>query len=363
MIGLKSGLRFSLHTTFIMCILESWKINGEMKMDDEVIFQQIKSLSEIASGYRLSIVLLTANKQGLFTNIGEESLSAPEIAAKQGWDMHATEIFLNSLTGMGYLEKERDRYANSETAKSLLVKGSKNYQGDILMHSLNLWDSWSRVEETLISGKPNRDPKVPRTPERWKAFIDGMANIARTSAKRLWDEVMLVNQNRLLDIGGGPGTYCYELCSRLPDVECIVFDLPEVQELFAEHCKRAGMENRVHYHVGNVHTDPFPDGCDAALLSNIIHSWSEEQNIAILKKLDAKFPSGSVVLIKDFFISDDGTKPLHSALFAINMLIGTEAGGCYSRSRVETWLKETAFVPMDYIQLTEQAGVIVAAKE
>ncbi|MFH1735817.1 MAG: methyltransferase [bacterium] len=331
--------------------------------NDSNVLQMIKTLNDTANGYKQSILLLTANKCGLFMLINDEALGISAIADNLNWDQHAAEIFLNALTAMGFLQKQQDCYSNTEISKLLLIKGAENYQGDILMHSLHLWESWGRVAETLVSGKPNRDPKVPRSPERWRAFIDGMSNIAKISAVRLWDEIMLVNQAKLIDIGGGPGTYCYELCERLPEIECVVFDLPEVKELFAEHRARAGMENRVSFHVGNVHTDPLPDGCDAALLSNVIHSWSEEQNIAVLKKLDEALPAGSLILIKDFFISEDGTDPLFSALFAINMLIGTEAGGCYSRSKVETWLQETAFVPMDFIQLTEQAGVLVAAKE
>ena len=94
----------------------------------------------------------------------------------------------------------------------------------------------------------------------------------------------------------------------------------------------------------------------------MVHSWSFEQNQALITKLDAALKPGALLLIKDFFISDDGTEPLFSALFAVNMLIGTEKGTCYSQGQVESWLEGTGFRSREMIHLTEQAGVLVAEK-
>jgi SAM-dependent methyltransferase len=263
---------------------------------------------------------------------------------------------------MDFLVKVHDRYTNSDIAKRLLVKDSPGYQGDILKHNWHLLHRWIRVEEVLQTGIPLRDPKKKRTPEELRAFIDGMSNIARISAVMLWELVDLTGRKRLLDAGGGPGSYAFHACELFPELEAVVFDLPEVEPIFEEHRAAAGMQERVRFAAGDVHSDPLPEGCDVALLSNVIHSWSFEQNRALISRLDAALKPGALLLIKDFFISDDGTEPLFSALFAVNMLIGTQSGACYSRRQVESWLEGTSFEPKGMMQLTEQAGVLLAEK-
>ncbi len=321
-----------------------------------------KELSEKTNAYRESILLLTANRFDLFDRIAGRSVSASEFARQMEWDLRATEIFLNALAAMGMLQKKQGSFANSEITQLLLVKASPHYQGDILNHNLNLWEQWSRVGDVLPTGRSLRDPDKKRSPKELRNFIDGMSNIARISAEKLWQEVDLSGRSKFLDAGGGPGTYALSACNHFPGLKAVVFDLPEVEPIFEEHRAKSDVPDRVSFSAGDLHSDPLPTDCDVALLSNIIHSWGEDQNRVIVNKLNEAMPSGSLLLIKDFFISEDGTEPLFSALFAVNMLLGTETGGCYTRNQVESWLKDTSFKPVDFIQLTEQAGVLVAEK-
>jgi ubiquinone/menaquinone biosynthesis C-methylase UbiE len=166
-----------------------------------------------------------------------------------------------------------------------------------------------------------------------------------------------------MDVGGGPGTYGLEACRRFPDLQAVVVDLPEVKLIFEEHRKNSPSGEKVRFVEGNVHSDPLPEGCDAVLLSNVIHSWSSEQNQSLLKKVDRVIAPGGLLIIKDFFISEDGTKPFFAALFSVNMLLGTPQGRCYTRSEVESWLAETSFKPVGFVELTEQAGVLQAMKD
>ena len=336
---------------------------------DPDITAMIAELSAKANAFRQSILLLTANRFDLFTQLSVKSMTSREIAERLSWNTRAAEVFLNALTALGVLRKEDGRFSNTAISQRLLVKDSPHYQGDILNHNLNLWERWSKVGEVLQSGKPARDPRKRRSTEELRNFISGMANTARVSAPDLWERVDLSGRRKLLDAGGGPGTYAFYACRRYPDLEAIVFDLPEVEPIFNEHRAEfgqkalPGVSDKVTFQAGDLHRDPLPEGCDAVLLSNIIHSWGEEENKAIFRKIDAALPPGSLLIIKDFFISEDGTQPLHAALFAVNMLVGTEKGGCYSRAQVKKWMQESHFRVVDDIQLTEQTGVLVGEKQ
>lgn len=333
-----------------------------MKANEPDLSELTKLLSDKVNGYRESILLLVANKYELFTFLQDKSLPSTEIAAQFKWDPRSTERFLNALAGMGLLTKAHGRYANSHLAERLLVKDSPDYQGDILKHNLHLLHRWIRVEEVLQTGIPLRDPKKKRSPEELRAFIDGMSNIARLSAVRLWKSIDLNGRRKLLDAGGGPGTYSFYACEFFPELEAVVFDLPEVESIFNEHRNAAGMQQRVSFAAGDVHVDPLPNDCDVALLSNVIHSWSYNQNQAMIDKLDAVLEPGALLLIKDFYISEDGTEPLSSTLFAVNMLIGTQEGTCYTLGQVESWLENTNFELKGEVKLTEQSSVLLVEK-
>jgi SAM-dependent methyltransferase len=323
----------------------------------------VEELSETASAFRQSILLLTANRCALFDRLAPAPLSASDVSQRMGWDLRAAEVFLNALTAMGMLRKSEGRFSNTPRTQRLLVRSSPDYQGDILNHDLNTWERWSRVGEVLETGQPLKGTGERRSGEELGHFIRGMANIARLSAIRLLDEVDLSGCRCLLDAGGGPGTYALTACERHPGLEAIVFDLPEVEPIFEEYRGKSDAASRVRFHAGDLHADSVPQGFDAALLSNIIHSWGEDENRAIVHKIGSTLAPGGRFLIKDFFVSEDGTEPTFSALFAVNMLLSTRAGGCYSQSRVESWLREAGCRLDDVRGLTERTSVLVAIKE
>lgn len=333
-----------------------------MNSIDPEVTEMVNDLSATANAWRQSIVLLTANRYDLFTHLSGKLLTAKQVAEGMRWDGRACEVLLNALTSTELLKKEGGCFSNSEMAERLLVKDSPDYQGDILNHNLNLWERWSRIGEVLKSGLPLRDPEKPRSPEEQRHFINGMANIARYSAEKLWDRIDLSGNSRLLDAGGGPGTYSFAASRRFPNLECVVFDLPEVEPIFQEHHSRTNVGQKVSFYAGNLHEGLFPGKFDTVLLSNIIHSWGEDENRILLQKMNETMDNGGLLLIKDFFISEDGTKSLFAALFTVNMLVSTPSGRCFSREEVKAWLESVDFKYTDFIELTEQAGVIVAQK-
>ena len=93
-----------------------------------------------------------------------------------------------------------------------------------------------------------------------------------------------------------------------------------------------------------------------------MHSLGEKDNRALFAKAHTSLNKGGRVIVKDFFISEDGTEPLFSALFAVNMLLGTEKGTCYARTQVEKWLRTSGFRILAYEYLAEQAGILSAEK-
>lgn len=152
-----------------------------------------------------------------------------------------------------------------------------------------------------------------------------MHNNAVFRAKDVISAVDLKGVTRALDLGGGPGTYSMELAKR--KISVTLFDLPETIELAKQTVSERKIGN-VYFIGGDFHSDDIGTGFDLVLVSQILHSLSKDDSIALLKKAyDALNPKGRIA-VHDFLLGTDRAHPVPGALFSINMLVNTAAGRC-----------------------------------
>jgi O-methyltransferase domain len=81
----------------------------------------------------------------------------------------------------------------------------------------------------------------------------------------------------------------------------ILFDLPAVVEGAPNFIKSYGLESRIDFRSGNFF-ESIPSGADAYLLKHILHDWSDEDCLRILKKIYAVAEPGTKLLIVDTVI-------------------------------------------------------------
>ena len=95
-------------------------------------------------------------------------------------------------------------------------------------------------------------------PEDRKAFIGAMHVAGRRHAPAIVRRVEPGPARRLLDVGGGSGTYTIAFLEASPEMSATLFDLPEVVEMARERITEAGLLDRVTITPGNFHADPLP---------------------------------------------------------------------------------------------------------
>ena len=124
------------------------------------------------------------------------------------------------------------------------------------------------------------------------------------------------------------------------------------------------MTERIAFQAGDYLADPLPKGCDAAWLSHILHAEGPEACRTLIGKVYEALDSGGVILIHDFFLNDALDGPLFPALFALNMLLGTDAGQAYSRRQVGTMLADAGFTAITPLPLESpnDSGILQARK-
>ncbi len=336
-----------------------------MQESYEETYKKIEKLTSLARGFQPAVVLTTAAEYELFELLAEGPLSPEQVAAAKGLDARATGIVLHALAGMRLLEKEPDgRFTLSELAAELLVRGKPWYQGDIIRHTGHLIERWAQLPQVLKTGRPGAGGCPQDDKRQRRDFILGMSNNARLSAAKVGALLDLGGVRRMLDLGGGPGTYAISFCEQVPGMRATVFDLPAViDEVTREQVELAGMSDRIDFRRGSYLNDDYGSGYDLVFISNIIHSLDEAGCRELVRRSREALVPGGRLIVKDFLLDEDMVDPPFSSLFAVNMLVGTEGGRCYSLDEVRHWLSELGFGDgVTVAELTPQARMVIGIR-
>src|SRR5208283_5974361 len=189
-----------------------------------------------------SRVILTAAELNFFTSLDEKPRSAVELARETGLDARAATRVLDCLVTFNLLEKQAGVYKPTETG----VFFSSHHPETVLpmiLHMNHLWDTWSNLTQVVKEGGiPELEFGTHMTDERWNSFIGAMHVAGRELAQKIADDYDLSSFKRLLDIGGGSGTYTIAFLRRNPAMTAVIFDLENVIPMAAERISKEKMK-------------------------------------------------------------------------------------------------------------------------
>ncbi len=321
-------------------------------------------LLTISGGYWQASTLHAAVKLDVFSAIGEVASSAADVARKVGADPRATAMLLSALAAMDLLATDGEVFRNTEESRRFLVRSSPDYVGFIIRHHQHLVDGWNRLGEAVRTGRPVRAASLFEDDEVRGNFLMGMFNLASLLAPQVARRVDLTGRRRLLDLGGGPGTYAIHFCRQYKSLEAVVFDRPETRPIAEKIIARFGLEGRIRFQGGDYRDGPLPDGFDVVWVSHILHAENPATCAVLLAAVHAALKPGGMVLIHDFLLNDNLDGPLFPALFSLNMLQGTEGGQAYSRGQVEAMLMAAGFTDVTAVAIESpnDSGIVAAAK-
>lgn len=322
--------------------------------------QKILALSRNFMECRL---LLTGAELDIFTRLAEPA-SSMGLAEKQGWHERPLAVLLDALTAMGLLIKKGGLYRTDPGLLPFLRSDSPRTVLPMIRHAATIWQYWSKLTRIVTeTGGVESDGTLFEDPEEKKAFIGAMHVVGSQQAPKIVQAVNPGSAQRLIDVGGGSGTYTIAFLEASPEMSATLFDLPDVVSMGRARITDAGLMDRVTIVAGNFYTDDLPAGHDLALVSAIIHMNSLEQNVDLYKKIFGALVPGGRIVIRDHVMKPDRTTPKSGALFAVNMLVGTPGGGTYTCDEIKTGLTAAGFENINLIQESEaMMGLVEAFK-
>ena len=286
-----------------------------------------------------------------------------ELAAVTDADPDTLYRMLRALASFGVFTEVAPRaFALTDLAETL----RSDVPGSMRDHARN-WGS-SEYLHTVIglggslrTGRPSFDTHhgvdwwsyLGSHPRRAQVFDRAMGDRARQIGAAAVSACDLSGVRRLVDVGGGQGHLIAAVVDRYPAVDAVVFDRPDVvagaPEVVGDRAEAVG---------GDFFT-AVPAGADCYVLSSVIHDWSDDDAVAILRRIrEAMDPAGRLLVLET--VLPEGDEPHLGKLLDILML--ALVGGRERTEREYAALLHRAGLRIERVVPTATpVGVLVAA--
>jgi (2Fe-2S) ferredoxin/SAM-dependent methyltransferase len=319
-------------------------------------------LNDRIRGFQESRAVLTALELDLFTSVGDGA-DAAEVAARLRTSPRSTEMLLNALASLHLLAKREGVFHNSPATARYFTAGSRDNARPALLHTAHLWHRWSTLTDCVRAGTAVSHDEIAGRGEDWtEAFIAAMHRNASERAPLVVRAVDAGKVRRMLDVGGGSGAYSIAFAQANSALRADILDLATVEPVAQCHIQQAGLADRVQVRIGDLRSGPLGEGYDLVFMSAICHMLSPAENLDLLRRCHRALDPGGRVVIQDFILEPDKTAPRFAALFALNMLVGTEGGSSYSQPEYAAWLGEAGFGEVCHTRLPGITGLMIGSR-
>ncbi|MCI4349940.1 MAG: acetylserotonin O-methyltransferase [Thermoplasmata archaeon] len=317
-------------------------------------------IMEIAGGSMGSKHRFAAGAIDLFGALADGPRTLEELARRTHVPPRTVRISADAMVALGLVEKHVDRYRNGPAAEAYLAGKSPTD----LRPFLKFWDRisyprWMDLESCIRAAKAVELDR-PRSEEEARIFSEGVAAATAGSARALLAAYDWTRHRRLLDLGGGTGSFLTTLLGAHPDLRGTLVELAATAAVARRSLRGHAVADRITILEGSFLELALPLGHDAVLLSNVVHVLSPEHNRELFHRIRAAVAPGSRLLIVDFWLDPDRTSPLFGALMSGEFLVLTGEGESYSAQEARDWLAATGWKALEQSPLAGPASLLVA---
>lgn len=166
---------------------------------------------------------------------------------------------------------------------------------------------------------------------------------------------------RMVDAGGGDGTFLEAVARAAPHLDVTLFDLPSVAAEAEARFARAGLANRAHIIGGDFRHDPIPSEADLVSLVRVLHDHDDAAVAALLAAVRRALPAGGTLLIAEPMAETAGAERVGGAYFGF-YLLAMGQGRARSPAELSRMLATAGFVDIERraTALPIVTGVLVA---
>lgn len=313
---------------------------------------------DIATGYMAAQQLFQASRIGLFAALADGPLDADALAAATGVTPRMARILADALAAKGLLARTDGAYSLEPDAAAYLVgEASAIDLAPFLTFLAEIsyphWLQFARTVDTTEPGDLQMDDA------RWGTFMAGVMTYNRLHGQEFGRHVDLSGATNALDFGGLSASFAIEAMKRNPGLHTTFVYAPGFEDGVADALAEAGLADRAIVEPADTATAAPEGEYDAVFVNHVIHRFSAEENVAILRRLRAAAVPGATLTLLDFFLDDDADQRALDAVHAGEYLV-IDGTVVYPESEVRAWFADTGWQVREKVVLPASPRVLVA---
>ena len=317
---------------------------------------------QLGTSFMATRYLIAAVEVGMFGALGDDELNLDALAARIAVPRRTARICADAMVALGLLERDGSLYRNSAAADAFLSGRGPRDLRPFLRYMDSAYRAWAEFFTDAIRAGRGPGFITRLDPEAQRVRAAGVESVTAGSARALAESYEFDRHRRLLDLGGGTGSFLVPILERHPAIECGLFEHPSVAGLARENLPAYESSGRVRFYEGDLLRDQLPTGYDAFLLANVVHIFAPEHNRDLLQRVYASAPSGARLLLVDFWTDPDHTQPVFAAMMAGHFLLSGGEGGAYSEHEIRDMLAATGWMMSARRPLTGPSSLVVAER-
>ena len=277
-------------------------------------------------------VLKTAFKLDIFETLQFECKSMDTIKRELNLKAPSRNLydFFDKLVMLGLLVRqgieETALYKNSHSTNNLFVKSSPNNTLILYGNCLNTQKCMFILDQYLREGPSSINNEVFTekffaNKEGTKNFLYSMKQLSEKKFELVVDNIpTLKDYKSTIDLGGALGVLSCKMKTKYPEMHCITYDLPFVQEFAEEYLANEGFANKNQVISGDFFHDEWPK-TDVVFMGNILHDWNFENKMLLLKKSYERLNPGGMLVCIEEFIDNDRESPTPGLYISLVMIV------------------------------------------
>jgi hypothetical protein len=300
-------------------------------------------------------------------HLAEGALHPEELGRRSGMHGPSLRRVLRLLASRGiFREDEQGRFHLTSAAELLRAEAPGSQLDLVLLLTDGLfWNSTARLDEVIRSGKPVFEAifgspffeYLAERPEAQMLFDRGMASLATVNDSVIAEAYGFSGGTVIADIGGGRGGLLRSVLERHSTLRGILFDKEQVVK---EHVlDTSALAGRWRIESGDFFVS-VPAGATFYILKQILHDWSDDDCLRILRSCQRAMNADSRLLVVDTVLPS-GNDP-HPAK-AVDIIMMSMLGG-KERSAAEftELLAEAGFTVIRVLATQSSTSIIEARR-
>jgi demethylspheroidene O-methyltransferase len=310
-----------------------------------------RDLFDLCAGFVYSQVLYACVTLGLLRRLLEQPQSAAELAQALALPIDRLQRLLSAAQALGLVEQRGGARIGLGVLGAALL-GNPGVEAMIRHHELLYADLADPVALLRGTGAPaglsafwgyaaSADPAA-LSAEAVAPYTRLMSESQQFVADIVLAAYPFARHRRLLDVGGGDGTFALAAARKLPGLQVGLFDLPGVASQARIRFQAAGLGERASVHGGSFFSDPVPGGADLVTLVRVVHDHDDDKVRALLANLRRTMRPEAVLLIAEPMAGEIGNAPMADGYFGF-YLMAMGSGRARSVAELRALLHEAGF--------------------